>query len=376
MLSVSQTSTYHNDWFRFDEVETIDSPALVIYADRVKHNIQLLISSVADIGQLRPHVKTHKSIDICRMLLEMGIYKFKCATIAEAEMLAMAGAKDILLAYQPVGPKALRFAALIKAYPGSHFSCLVDHPRAAQQLSEIAKAHHLEITVYLDLNVGMNRTGISCDEKALSLCKKLQQLPHLYLAGLHAYDGHVEEPDLAKRTAICQGILAQVNFVKSWLLTQGLKPQVVMGGSPTFPVYAKYEDLECSPGTFLFWDESYSGSVPDLQFLPAALILGRIISFPGDRIAVDIGHKAIAAEYPLPLRARLLNAPGLQIAGHSEEHLILSGTTDKWQIGDVIYALPMHICPTVALHQYAVVVEDHEIVATWEITARNRRLSI
>ena len=106
-------------WYLVDDINEIDSPALLIYKDRVQHNIALAIQIVGDADRLRPHVKTHKSPEAVKLMLAAGITKFKCATIAEAEMLAMIDAPDVLLAYQPVGPKLGRFISLIKKYPST-----------------------------------------------------------------------------------------------------------------------------------------------------------------------------------------------------------------------------------------------------------------
>src|SRR6188472_2814058 len=107
----------NSEWYRITNIDAIDSPALVIYKDRVIQNINTAVSMVGDIKRLRPHVKTHKSKEAAQLMMDAGIHKFKCATIAEAEMLAMIHAPDVLLAYQPVGPKLQRFIALIKKYP-------------------------------------------------------------------------------------------------------------------------------------------------------------------------------------------------------------------------------------------------------------------
>jgi D-serine deaminase-like pyridoxal phosphate-dependent protein len=115
-------------WYEIKNIATIDSPALVIYKERIKENIRLLRSLVNnDPTRLRPHVKTNKIAEVCTMMMEAGIHKFKCATIAEAEMLAMIKAPDVLMAYQPVGPKIDRFIDLMVKYPYTHFSCVVDN---------------------------------------------------------------------------------------------------------------------------------------------------------------------------------------------------------------------------------------------------------
>ena len=105
------------EWYHIKNIEEIDSPAFVVYIDRVKENIHIIKSMIDDVNRLRPHIKTHKTKEICSLLLEAGISKFKCATIAEAELLGLVGAPDVLLAYQPVGPKLQRFIDLIKTFP-------------------------------------------------------------------------------------------------------------------------------------------------------------------------------------------------------------------------------------------------------------------
>src|SRR6476646_6524454 len=145
-------------WYEIENIDEIDSPALIVYKERALENIRKLIS-MKDVMHLRPHVKTNKIAEVNKMMLNEGITKFKCATIAEAEMLAMINAPDVLLAYQPVGPKVNRLVQLIKVYPSTRFSCLIDDYNVAKNISEICSSNNLELNVYIDLNVGMNRTG-------------------------------------------------------------------------------------------------------------------------------------------------------------------------------------------------------------------------
>src|SRR5215469_3474632 len=149
------------NWYEIDDIDKLDTPTLVIYPERVKQNIALAIKMIGDVSRLRPHVKTHKCKEATMPMLEAGITKFKCATIAEAEMLGICKAPDVLLAYQPVGPKLKRFVQLIKTYKDTKFSCLVDNVTAAVEMSDAAVKNKIIINVYIDLNVGQNRTGIS-----------------------------------------------------------------------------------------------------------------------------------------------------------------------------------------------------------------------
>jgi D-serine deaminase-like pyridoxal phosphate-dependent protein len=164
----------------------------------MKSNIAAAISMVGDPARLRPHIKTHKSLEAAQMMLDAGITKFKCATIAEAELLGMLYAPDVLLAYQPVGPKVDRLFSLIERYPLTQYSCLVDHPDAVLAISNIASKTNSTVNVYLDIDVGMHRTGI-LPESAYSLFELCNQNPGISVKGLHAYDGHIRDSDLELR---------------------------------------------------------------------------------------------------------------------------------------------------------------------------------
>ena len=175
-----------NNWFVITDIELLDSPVMVVYPDRVEKNIVTLIGMVDDVARLRPHVKTHKNPEVTKRLLAAGITKFKCATIAEAEMLAQCGAPDILLAYQPAGPKITRLISLIRLYPRITFGCLTDHVTSATQINDVASRSGVVINVYVDLNVGMNRTGIAPGKEALSLYQLCARCTNLKVIGLHA----------------------------------------------------------------------------------------------------------------------------------------------------------------------------------------------
>lgn len=363
------------NWYKIKNEAEIDSPSILVYRDRVEQNIRTLVGSIDQVARLRPHIKTHKSLEVCRMLLAAGITKYKCATIAEAEILARAGATDILLAYQPVGPKANRLLNLSKAYPASTFSCLIDDEGAAKHLSDVFQNE--PIGYFIDVNVGMNRTGIA-PEQFLSLVKQIRNLPGLKLRGIHAYDGHLRDPDLDVRTHQCDQAYAPIPLLRKEIeALTGASLTIVAGGSPTYPIHARRKEIECSPGTFIYWDKGYEKILPEQKFIPAALILTRVISKPAPNIiCVDLGHKAIASENPLPNRVSFLNASGLEPIGHSEEHMVLKNNSDtNFDVGDVLYGVPFHICPTIALHDYVNVVEQNEVKEVWRTESRNRKLA-
>jgi D-serine deaminase-like pyridoxal phosphate-dependent protein len=363
-------------WYEVDNIDEYDSPALLIYADRIKENIYKLTDKIS-VQYLRPHVKTNKMAEVCSLMMDAGIKKFKAATIAECEMLAIIGAPDILLAYPVYGPKIKRLIQLIQKYPDSRFSCLVDQSENALTLSNLFADAHLTASVYIDLNVGMNRTGIA-PENALSLYAKIASLPSITVLGLHAYDGHLKVRDLQIRTENChQAFVPVLKLKKEMEKLRGRTMTLIAGGSPTCFIHAAAGDRECSPGTFIFWDKGNTEQLPEQPFEWAALLVCRVISIPStDKICVDLGHKSVAAENPQP-RIYFLNAEEAIPTSQSEEHLVLEvPDSGKYKTGDVLYGVPWHICPSVALYEKAYVVENSKITGFWKVIARNREINL
>ena len=366
-----------NNWYQIKNIEKIDSPALIVYPQRVKENISKLIRMAGNVDLLRPHVKTNKIAEVCAMMLDAGITRFKCATIAEAEMLGMIKAPDALLAHQPVGPKIERLLRLITTYPSTHFTCIIDNSATAKELSQLFTAEGQRIQVFIDLNIGMNRSGI-IPEKALQLFTDCQSLPGIRIIGLHAYDGHIRDTDLNERNQRSDEAFAKVDqLVKEITSIEERTLQIVVGGSPSFPTHIKRRGVQFSPGTFVFWDWGSKHIVPDEPFDYAALVITRIVSIIDDKtVCTDLGHKSVAAENPLP-RVHFLNAPDATPIAQSEEHLVMTlPDTTKYKVGDVLYGVPVHICPTVALYDYATIVENNEVVDNWRVIARARKISI
>lgn len=363
------------DWFTIENIDETDSPALLVYKERVQQNIVHAIDMVKNPSHLRPHVKTNKMAEVCRMMMDAGISKFKCATIAEAEMLAQIKAKDVLLAYQPVGPKVKRLLSLVKEYPQTQFSCLTDNGEAATILSSIFSTAGKSISVFIDLNTGMNRSGIK-PSHAMSLFKQLQKLPAINIRGLHAYDGHINNSNLQQRKTDSNTAFKEVISLAQQMETASDSSlTIVAGGSPSFPTHVE-RNVECSPGTFVFWDWSYKNQLKDEPFDFAALVITRVISIVDEQtITTDLGHKSVAAENPLP-RVHFLNADVTPVS-QSEEHLVLKvNNSSSYKTGDVLYGVPFHICPTVALYEKAIVVENHKATTSWKVVARDRAIHI
>lgn len=368
------------NWYEVENISEIDSPALLIFPDRIRHNIQTMIREVGgNPKRPYPHVKTHKMKEVVQMQMEAGINRFKCATIAEMEMSLEAGAEKLLLAYQLTGPKISRFIRLVTKYPQGDLSSLVDNLASAQELADAFEAAGLKGSVYLDVDNGLHRTGCPLGTAAYKLVEEIADLDSLNFRGLHVYDGQFRESDKQKRKLesdkAFEPVYALVEQLEKLL---GKTVEIINGGSPSFSPAAAREGVFCSPGTVLLWDAGYAKMVPELNLQWAAVLMTRIISKPSPGIVtVDLGHKAVGSENPMDKRIHFLNLEGYSAYKHSEEHLMLR--VSDWnalKVGDVLYGIPHHVCPSVALHDEAFIIEKNRWADTWEVLARKRKITV
>ena len=358
------------------------SPGLLFYKDLIRANLRRMVDMAGGVERLRPHVKTHKTREIVGLAVDLGISKYKCATVAEAEMLARCRVPDVLLAYPLVGPNCERMARLVQAYPACRFSLIADHPSPVRALADAMARTGKKVQVLIDLDVGQHRTGIAAGQEALKLYELFAKLPGIEPGGLHIYDGHNHQENVADREAAVKQALGPVLELRDALEKKGLAvPRLVLGGTPTFSVFARLAlpKGECSPGTCVLHDDGYGKRFADLAgFVPAAVLLTRVISRPTPRrITFDLGYKAIASDPPAGKRLILLDVPDYEAVLQNEEHLVVeTPEAERFAPGDAVYAIPTHICPTCAMHRMAYVVENGKVTDRWEIVARDRVLSV
>ena len=366
------------NWYELKNSSKISSPSLLVSPDLITANIRLMLSVAEDVSKLRPHIKTHKMAEIIKLQQKQGIQKFKCATIAEAELLGQCKAKDVLVAMQLVGANQDRFLKLMNAYPETKFSALIDNQNTLKEFTEKAVIADKVISLYIDVNNGMNRTGCLPDERAVVLFTAIVKNKAAVAEGLHVYDGHIRNTDITERKKVCDAAFDSVLRLKQDIEDSGFEVKnIVAGGSPSFPIHAKRPNVETSPGTTLLWDIRYGELFPDMPFHHAAVLLMRIISKPEkDIICFDLGHKAVAPEMGFP-RVRILGLEDSEQIGQSEEHLVVkTRRASEFQVGDTFYAIPMHICPTVAKYDEVYTVTDGEVTGFWKVAAQNRKITI
>jgi D-serine deaminase-like pyridoxal phosphate-dependent protein len=369
-------------FFDIKNEQTLDSPSLLIFKEKVQQNIENMLRIAGSADRLVPHVKTYKMAEIVQMQMAVGICKFKAATIAEAEMVALAGGKFVLIAHQLVQNKIARLANLQAKFPEVYFASLVDCIEAAVQLNAVFSTYGFVAHIFIDINNAMNRSGYEPNDSLLDFYKLLviqKRFPNLQCDGLHVYDGNFRQSHFAERKQAIDEAFVPIQKMIEKIENVGLpKPMVICGGTPAFTVHALREGVHCSPGTCVISDWGYSESLPEQNFEWAGILLTRVISKPKrGYITLDLGHKAVASENPIEKRVKFLNLENYKFISQSEEHLVME--VEDWEnikIGQGLYGVPYHICPTINLYNEVYVVENQEVIDTWEVIARNRKISI
>jgi D-serine deaminase-like pyridoxal phosphate-dependent protein len=358
--------------------EHIISPALVYYKDLIIKNTCATIAAAGSAERLWAHVKTHKMSDVVKLQQKMGITRFKCATLAEAEMLACCGAEDILVAYPLTGPNISRFTDLAGTYKASRFWAIGDDFETVSRLAAAARSAEIRVPFLVDVDIGMQRTGISL-ENAESFYERVEGLAGLEVLGLHCFNGNYKIADPVQRRLKVDETAPAVFSLQKRLNKKGKNCRImVLGSTPSMPCYAEYEGIYVSPGTSFITDYGYYSLFLDLDFVPAAAILSRVISRrdPG-MFTLDLGYKSIAAD-PKGSRGIILGFEDAESLVHCEEHWVfkLPQGREAPAIGTVLVVIPTHICPTTALYETALVAEGGKITEEWKVTARNRKITI
>ncbi|MCI9108657.1 MAG: D-TA family PLP-dependent enzyme [Lachnospiraceae bacterium] len=377
--------------YSFQKSGSLHSPALIYYRDIIASNIQKAINAAQGAEHLWPHIKSHKMADVIRMSMTFGITHFKCATISEAETAASCHTPHIMLAYPLVGPNISRFIQLAEAFPQTHFYAIGDNLEMLSYLGKEAStsASLKNIDVFIDINTGMNRTGVplSSVNDFYNSCLSINGIS---IVGIHCYDGNRTESDCVERKKEVTAFNSELrNLIQSMREKNSNSFILVIGGSPSFHCHTSFWLTEnvtpsntllyFSPGTIFIYDYGYQKKYPDLPYIPAASILTRVISHPSDGIfTLDCGYKSIAAD-PTGSRGMLLGVSHYEEMFQSEEHWTFrmkSGfERERPPIGKELFIIPTHICPTSALYPEAIVIEKGEVIPSWPVSARNRKIT-
>jgi D-serine deaminase-like pyridoxal phosphate-dependent protein len=346
------------------------TPALIVFMERVRENLANLVARAGDPARLRPHVKTAKIPEVFAEEVRAGIRAFKCATTREAEeLLAVLRDEgieggDVLVAYPHLGTNLERLAALARAHPETTLSVLVEDP-------DLSVPEPLEI--FADVNCGMDRTGVPMSDRRT--IEAVARRAKDRFRGLHAYEGHVHEGSYAARKATCFSIYDELSDLVRFLGGVG---ELVTSGTPSFMPALEYEPFRAmhhriSPGTIVYFDHRSHTDCEELDFVPAALVLSRVVSYPTDRrFTCDAGSKALASEAGSPV-AVILGHSEHRAQEPNEEHLPFETDAERPERGETLLLFPRHVCPTVNLAEQALLIDRGEARAV-SVRARAHHL--
>ncbi|MDQ2773638.1 MAG: alanine racemase [Acidobacteriota bacterium] len=361
------------DKYRIDKAEEIITPALVIYPEIVDANILATLRLAGnDPNRWRPHIKTVKAAEILKQLMSHDVVNFKCATTLELLTACQSGAADVLLAFPVVGANARRTLAIARDHSKTRVSVLIESG------VQLEPWRDNQVGIFIDVNPGMNRTGIA-PERAPEIVEMARSAGKQF-RGLHYYDGHVSSFAASERENRAHAGYDRLMMVADALISAGIAIQeIITSGTPAAPSamsYAKFRDQSfthrISPGTLVFNDMTSLGQFPVHGFAPAALVLSTVVSHPAaGHITCDAGHKSVSADSGVPT-CSVIGHPELTPLKPSEEHLPMQVEFEGRMpaIGEQLYLLPRHVCPSVNNFDEAMLVVGGRVRSVIPITAR------
>ncbi len=365
-----------------DVLDHLLTPALVIHMDKVRENLSRMRAYLD--GQLlrwRPHLKTAKIPEVYTELVRLGVRQFKVATTREAQvMLEVLRSEnvpgpDLMVAYPLVGPALRRLGDLAQLYPTVSVSALCEEPEVLAQFSSL-------LGVFVDVNPGMNRTGVPIEDESRILA--IARSAGSRFRGIHCYEGHIHGGDAAFRRERCFEVYARATRLVHRLEFSGVRVgEIVTSGTPGFLHALAFEPWHrlpgtlhrVSPGTVVFHDFRSATEIEELDLVPAAVLATRIISRPAPGLVTcDAGSKSISAEQPEPC-AFVLGHPDWTVQTPSEEHLPIRVPVDaEVRLGEVHYLVPYHVCPTVNLAEQALLLDHGSVTSRVSVSARAHEL--
>jgi D-serine deaminase-like pyridoxal phosphate-dependent protein len=364
-------------------LDQVLTPALAIYSDLVDANIEFTLELLGgDANRWRPHVKTAKLESMMRRLVARGVTNFKCATTLELRTASAAGARDVLVAYPLTGANASRVRQLAESMQNTRVSALVE---SAEQLQPWLRS---DIGLFIDIDPGMHRTGLPQErlDDLIAVARAIRSAG-LRFRGLHYYDGHLHQADLAARTKAAHAGYDRLLQIVHALESASLQvEEVITAGTPAFPCTLSYPGFRdasflhrASPGTVVYGDATAVQQLPpEYRYQPAVLVVSRVVSHPGGNIVTcDAGHKTLSVDTGVP-NCEVLGRRDLKPMKPSEEHLPIAvpeGATIP-PVGSILYLVPRHVCPTVNNFDDALIVRAGKIEAVERVTARGREYPV
>jgi D-serine deaminase-like pyridoxal phosphate-dependent protein len=362
-------------------LDGVDTPSVLVDETRLDRNLREIATLAEQYGkQLRPHIKTHKTIEIAARQRELGAVGLTVAKLGEAEVYADAGFDDLLICYPLVGP--LKLARLAKLAQRTTVSTVVDNAGAAAEMSVAMLRAGIQLDVLLKLDVGMHRVGV-IDSDVERLAATVAGLAGLRLRGVCIHEGSVYgEPDPARRRSVARNQVQCLVGTAQRLRERGLPIDVVScGATPSFRDILDIEGVtEVRPGNYVFYDAIQVALGVVGPESCALSVLATVVSRSADsRGIIDAGAKALSLDrgaHGLGLLegyGTILGRADVRLENLSEEHgwLRLDGDLPL-TLGDRVRILPNHACAVVNNFDRLTVISDDNPVGEWNVAARGR----
>jgi D-serine deaminase-like pyridoxal phosphate-dependent protein len=352
---------------------SLDTPALIVDLDAMDANIARVAAACRAHGVAwRPHLKGQKVPELAHRQIAAGAIGVTCAKLGEAEVMAAAGIRDILIANQIVGPaKIERLVALARR---ANVIVTVDSAENLEAISAAAIAHAVRPRVVIEVDIGMRRAGVAPGEAAVALARQAMNSPGVEFAGFEAWEGHavaISDP-VQKQRAVVTAVTSLTDTA-AMCRSRGIPVKIVScGGTGTYAISAALPGVtEIQAGGAIFGDVR-SRDAFGLDFSPALTVLTTVTSRPTPyRIICDAGRKSLSNDYSAPEPLGVSSVRSLRLAS---EHAILEldEADETLRVGDKIELVVGYGDTTVHLHDEMHGVRDGQVEVVWTIAARGR----
>lgn len=362
------------------DTSSIDTPQLIVSEEILQRNIAEMASFARSIKvQLRPHIKTHKSLEIARLQIAAGAIGITCAKVGEAEvMVNQGGIDDVLLAYPIVG--ALKYDRIVALMEKARIAVAVDSTEAIKTIAQAMTRHERCIDIYLEVNTGQNRSGVMWGEESVAFAQQIDKHPNLRLAGIMTHEGHVGFVGVDQIATEAQAAGEKMVQTAEMIRSQGIElPTISVGSTPAARLTPTVPGItEMRPGTYVFNDNSLFrfGEQWGVEDCAARFVATVVSRAADDRCVIDAGSKTLGLD---PSKSHeghgfIVGHPDVIITKLSEEHGVcqLPAGEEGFNVGDTVEVIPNHICPTINLMDQMAVVRDGKVIDYWKVAARGK----
>jgi len=359
----------------------LDTPALIIDLDAMEANIKAMADHAADVGQrLRPHTKTHKSVEIARRQVVAGAVGVCCATLGEAEVMGRAGIPGVHITSPVVRPHRIERLLALNAV-ATDLSVVADHPDNLTALADAAKAAGQTLQIMVDIDVGSRRTGVPSAQQATVLAQQVEAASNLSLVGIQGYAGGLQHIyDWDERVRRGQEVADFLSEVRRQLTAAGITPPVFSGGGTGTHAIDHSQGIlnELQAGSYVFLDVDYqrvahAGEAAN-RFQESLFVQTSVVSAAQeDCVTTDAGLKAFATDCGFPeIRRGAPEGAAYTFSGDEHGRITFAGS-ERLALGAMVECLSPHCDPTVNLYSVYHVVRGDTLVDIWPVDTRGLR---